>query len=170
MPLRRFTAQDFRCLASIDFEPDPAYTLISGPNASGKTSVLEAIAYLGRGKSFRGGQTPNLIRHGEQAFVLFGEVETGSRVASLGVRNSREGLEVRVDGETRGGAAELAAALPLLVIDPDVHNLVSGGPDERRRFLDWIAFHVEHGYLELWRRYRRALKHGMPSWSTWGAA
>ncbi len=49
-------------------------------------------------------------------------------------------------------------ALPLQVIDPDVHNLVAGAPEERRRYLDWIAFHVEHGYLDSWRRFRRALK------------
>lgn len=158
MPIRRFTAQNFRCLGKVAFEPDAAYTLVSGPNASGKTSLLEAIAYLGRGKSFRGGQTGNLVRHGEKEFVLFGEVDTGSRTASLGVRNSREGLEARVDGEAASGAAELAATLPLQVIDPDVHNLVSGGPDERRRYLDWIAFHVEHDYLDHWRNYRRALK------------
>jgi DNA replication and repair protein RecF len=55
-------------------------------------------------------------------------------------------------------AAALAAALPLQVIDPDVHNLVSGGPDERRRFLDWVVFHVEPEYLGLWRQFRRVLK------------
>ena len=44
------------------------------------------------------------------------------------------------------------------VIDPDVHKLVAGGPDDRRRYVDWIAFHVEHGYLDRWRRFRRALK------------
>lgn len=158
MPILRFSAENFRCLARAEFEPDPVYTLISGPNASGKTSLLEAMAYLGRGKSFRGGQVSNLIRHGESEFVLYGEVETHARTASLGVRNSRDGLEVRVDGESRAGVAELAAALPLQVIDPDIHGLVSGGPDERRRYLDWIAFHVEHGYLDTWRRYRRALR------------
>ena len=158
MPIRRFTAQNFRCLEEVAFEPDAAYTLISGANASGKTSLLEAVAYLGRGKSFRGGQTANLVRHGQREFVLFGEIDTGTRTASVGVRNSREGLEVRVDGDAANGAAELAAALPLQVIDPDVHNLVSGGPDERRRYLDWIAFHVEHDYLDHWRNYRRALK------------
>jgi DNA replication and repair protein RecF len=52
----------------------------------------------------------------------------------------------------------LAEALPLQVIDPDVHKLVAGGPDDRRRYVDWIAFHVEHGYLDRWRRFRRALK------------
>lgn len=158
MPIQAFTAQNFRCLESIELEPDPRYTLICGPNASGKTSVLEAVAYLGRGKSFRNSQTSNLIRHGERAFVLFGRVDSGGRTIAVGVRNSREGLEVRIDGENEAGAAALAAALPLQVIDPAVHNLVSGGPDERRRFLDWIAFHVEPAYLDLWRRFRRTLK------------
>ena len=158
MPIQKFTAQNFRCLESIELEPAARYTLICGPNASGKTSVLEALVYLGRGKSFRSSQTSNLIRHGEQAFVLFGRVESGGRTVGVGVRNSREGLEVRIDGENEPGAAALAAALPLQVIDPAVHNLVSGGPDERRRFLDWIAFHVEPGYLDLWRRFRRTLK------------
>ena len=158
MSIKRFTAQGFRCLGSIEFEPDPAYTLVYGANASGKTSLLEALGYLGRGKSFRGAPPANLIQHGQQEFVLFGQVETGGRLSSVGVRNSRAGLEVRVDGDSGGGAAALAAALPLQVIDPDVHNLVCGGPDERRRFLDWLAFHVEPDYLGLWRQFRRALK------------
>lgn len=158
MVLKRFTAQGFRCLTNVELEPGPAYTLIYGVNASGKTSLLEAVAYLGRGKSFRGVPPTNLIQHGKQEFVLFAQVERGGRVSSVGARNSRAGLEVRVDGDSGGGAAALAAALPLQVIDPDVHNLVCGGPDERRRFLDWLAFHVEPEYLGLWRQFRRALK------------
>ena len=158
MPIQRFTAQNFRCLENIALEADPQYNLIYGQNASGKTSVLEAIAYLGRGKSFRGAATSDLIRHGEKDFVLFGEVSDGARTAKVGVRNSGDGLETRIDGEKEGGSAALAAALPLQIIDPDVHELVAGAPDQRRRYLDWIAFHVEHGYLDTWRRFRRALK------------
>lgn len=158
MPIREFSAQGFRCLASVELEADSGFNLICGPNASGKTSILEAIAYLGRGKSFRGAPVSSLIRHGQKEFVLFGIVEDGSRASRVGVRNSAEGLEVRIDGKSGGGSAELAAALPLQIIDPDVHDLVAGAPDQRRRYLDWIAFHVEHGYLDAWRRFRRALK------------
>jgi DNA replication and repair protein RecF len=158
VPIQEFSARDFRCLENIQFEADPGFNLIYGPNASGKTSILEALAYLGRGKSFRGASVSNLVRHGERAFVLFGRVEDGGRTSNVGVRNSADGLEVRVDGESGGGAAELASALPLQIIDPNVHDLVAGAPDQRRRYLDWVAFHVEHGYLATWRRFRRALK------------
>lgn len=158
MTLRNFSCTDFRCLAAIKLYADPRYNLIYGANASGKTSLLEAIAYLGRGKSFRGAPLDRLIRHGASEFVLFGRVENEAREVTLGIRNSRAGLEIRVDGDRSGGAAELAQVMPLQVVDPEVHNLVAGGPEQRRRYLDWMAFHVEHGYLDLWRRFRRALK------------
>ncbi len=156
--IRLFRATNFRCLEKAELELAANFNLIYGANASGKTSLLEALAYLGRGKSFRGATTANLIQHGKDEFVLFGQVDGPARTRSLGVRNSRGGLEVRVDGDSEGGAAALAEALPLQVIDPEVHSLVAGGPELRRRFLDWVAFHVEHEHLMTWRRFRRALK------------
>jgi DNA replication and repair protein RecF len=156
--IRRFKVSDFRCIETAELTFSPDFNLIYGSNASGKTSLLEALAYLGRGKSFRGASTGNLVRHGASEFVLFGETEADGLGRRLGVRNSREGLEVRIDGSGEGGVAALAEALPLQVIDPEVHSLVAGGPEQRRRFLDWVAFHVEHDHLHIWRRFRRALK------------
>jgi DNA replication and repair protein RecF len=174
MTLGHFSCTHFRCLEAVQLEASPRYNLIHGANASGKTSLLEAIAYLGRGRSFRGAPLDRLIRHGATEFVLFGRVETGTRTASVGVRNGRAGLEISVDGDRNRGAADLAEALPLQIVDPEVHNLVAGGPELRRRYLDWIAFHVEQGYLAAWRRFRRALKQrnaalredaaALPSW------
>lgn len=158
MPLNYLSIRDFRCFGSVEIEPGPRNNLIFGPNASGKTSVLEAIAYLGRGRSFRGAPTSGLIRHGANAFVLLGKVRQGRRTRTVGVRNSPAGLEVHIDGEQAPGAAALAQVLPLQILDPDIHKLVAGSPEERRRYLDWMAFHVEHGYLDLWRRFRQALR------------
>ena len=158
MPLHHFKATNFRCLAGIEFEADPQYNLIVGPNASGKTSILEAIAYLGRGKSFRGASPQELITHGQTEFLLHGKIDTGSRISTVAVRNSKAGLEVRKDGDRETSAAALVAALPLQIVDPEIHNLVAGGPEQRRRYMDWIAFHVEQGYAETWRRFRRALR------------
>ncbi len=158
MSLRYFTANNFRCLKSAALEVDPQYNIIHGLNASGKTSILEAIAYLGRGKSFRGAAPQELIAHGKSEFLLLGKVETEARLATVGVRNGKEGLEVKIDGDRETSASALVEILPLQVIDPEVHSLVAGGPEQRRRYLDWIAFHVEQAYPERWRRFRRALK------------
>ena len=158
MPIQQFRAERFRCLTAVDLAFAPDFNVIVGPNASGKTSLLEAIAYLGRARSFRGAPVTSLIQHESRDFVLFGRATKGGRDRTLGVRNGSDGLEVRVDGSGEVGAADLAEALPLQVIDPDVHELVAGGPDQRRRYLDGIAFHVEHGFLDHWRRYRRVLK------------
>ena len=118
MSLRHFTATDFRCLTSIALEVDPQYNMIHGQNASGKTSILEAIAYLGRGKSFRGAGVQDLIGHGESEFVLLGKVETEARLATVGVRNSKDGLEVKIDGDRETSASALVEILPLQIIDP----------------------------------------------------
>jgi DNA replication and repair protein RecF len=88
-------------------------------------------------------------------------------------------LEKRIDGEPAAGAAALAALFPVQVLDPSSHELVQGTPSERRRFLDWGVFHVEHEYLDAWRRYRRLLSQrnaalkagaGSPELSTWSVA
>ncbi|MDH4108932.1 MAG: DNA replication/repair protein RecF [Gammaproteobacteria bacterium] len=158
MALEYFKATDFRCLAAVELDIDPSYNLVYGQNASGKTSLLEALSYMGRGKSFRGASVQNLVRHGAREFVLFGRTVNAGVSRHIGVRNGPAGLETSVDGVHDGGAAALAEALPLQVIDPDIHDLVAGGPEQRRRFLDWATFHVEHGYLDAWRRFRRALK------------
>lgn len=82
----------------------------------------------------------------------------GSLSHRLGARGSRGGLDIHVNGARGGSIADLAAGLPVQVIDPQVHDLIQGGPQNRRRFLDWGVFHVKHEYLTFWRRYRRALQ------------
>lgn len=158
MSLSRLQVTDFRCLQSAQIELDRRFTLISGPNASGKTSLLEAIYVLGRGRSFRTRRLEHLIRHGAERFVIFGEVDTINRRIPLGVEGSRTGIRARIDGDTPSSLAELALQLPVQIIDPEVHHLIEEGPARRRRFLDWGMFHVEHSFVGHWRRYQQALR------------
>ena len=157
MTLQVFKTTGFRCLEEVALEPDPHLNLIFGPNASGKTSLLEAIYYLGRGRSFRASGNRELVRTGERQFTLFGEVSCADRVHKAGIEVESGARRVRVDGENATGA-DLAAILPVQAIDPEIHNLVQGGPEFRRRFLDWGVFHVKHSFLEEWRRYQQALR------------
>jgi DNA replication and repair protein RecF len=156
--LGRLQVTDFRCLQSAELELDPHFTLISGPNASGKTSLLEAMYVLGRGRSFRTRRLEHLIRHGVERFVVFGEVDTANRRVPMGVEGSRAGIRAQIDGDKPSSLAELALQLPVQIIDPEVHHLIEEGPSRRRRFLDWGVFHVEQSFVGHWQRYQQVLK------------
>jgi DNA replication and repair protein RecF len=156
--LGRLQVTDFRCLQSAELHPDPHFTLISGPNASGKTSLLEAIYVLGRGRSFRTRRLEHLIRLETERFVVFAEVETSTRRVPMGVEGSRKGIRAQIDGDKPSSLAELAAFLPVQIIDPEVHHLIEEGPSRRRRFLDWGVFHVEQSFVGHWQRYHQVLK------------
>jgi DNA replication and repair protein RecF len=145
-------------LHSVALELDQGFTLISGPNASGKTSLLEAMYVLGRGRSFRTRRLEHLIRQGTERFVVFGEVDTATRRVPMGVEGTRSGIRAQIDGDKPASLAELALMLPVQIIDPEVHHLIEEGPSRRRRFLDWGVFHVEPIFVGHWQRYQQALK------------
>src|SRR5277367_2939369 len=158
MSIRRVQVTDFRCLQSAALDFDPRFTLISGSNASGKTSLLEALYVLGRGRSFRTRRLEHLIRHGSERFVVFGEVDAFERRVSLGVEGSAAGVRAKLGGDKARSLAELAPMLPVQIIDPEIHRLIEEGPSRRRRFLDWGVFHVEPRFVEDWQRFQQALK------------
>ena len=158
MSLTALRLEDVRCLHQADLEFDPGLNLISGDNGSGKTSLLEAVYLLGRGRSFRTRHTEQLIRHSTPRFWVHGRTapEPGH---SIGVECSRdEEMQIRVDRLPIGSRSELSEIFPVQVIDPGIHRLVEDGPPQRRRWLDWAVFHVEPGFVRQWQDYTRALK------------
>jgi DNA replication and repair protein RecF len=157
MALRRLQVTDFRCLQKAEIDLDDRFTLVSGPNATGKTSLLEAIYLLGRGRSFRTRRLDHLIRHGCERFIVFGEVQGKERQVALGVEGGPLGIRARI-GAADASLAELALVLPVQIIDPEVHKLIEEGPSRRRRYLDWGVFHVEPRFIADWQRYHQVLK------------
>jgi DNA replication and repair protein RecF len=158
MSLIELAVDDLRCLERAQLSLHPRQNLIWGSNGSGKTSLLEAVFLLGRGRSFRTRNSERLIRHGRQRLVVFGRTD-GAVPHAVGVQVSKGGGTVaRIDGAAAGSLAELSQAFPVQVIDPGVHKLVEEGGHRRRRWLDWAVFHVEHGFADLWVRYTRAVK------------
>jgi DNA replication and repair protein RecF len=155
MGLTRLNVEGFRCFERAELEPAPGLNLVSGPNASGKTSLLEAIFMLGRGRSFRASRREVAVREGSEQARVIGQMADGR---TLGLEVRRGGWSARVAGEPVTQLAELAGLLPVQVLDPEIHRLVQEGPGERRRYLDWATFHVKPEFLDVWRRYQRALK------------
>jgi DNA replication and repair protein RecF len=158
MSLERLAIEEFRCVERAELEFDGRCNLITGENASGKTSLLEAVFFLGRGRSFRSTRNESLIRTGANEFRLVARIHQGGVSQPLGMRFGADGIEARYAGRPVSGLAELATRLPVQAIDPEVHRLVNGGPQERRRYLDWGVFHVEPTFVDHWRRYQRALR------------
>lgn len=142
--------------ASLQF--DPRINLILGPNASGKTSVLEAIYLLGRACSFRTAQVMDLITQGRDRLMVAGRVLSEGREVSVGIGFQGNQRQIRLDGRTVDARTELLQVLPIQFIDPTLHTLLEDAPRSRRRFLDWGVVYAEPEYLPAWRRYRRALE------------
>jgi DNA replication and repair protein RecF len=172
--LIELVVDDVRCIERAELRLHAGQNLIWGGNGSGKTSLLESIFLLGRGRSFRTRSSERLIRHGRDRLVVFGRaapnVDLGDRDSSasdppvllghsLGVQVSRtEGTVARVDGRNAQSLTELTQVFPVQVIDPGIHKLIEEGGHRRRRWLDWGVFHVEPQFGEWWLRYSRALK------------
>ena len=133
--------------------------LISGPNGSGKSSIVEALSMLSTGRSFRSSSVRSVIQHGREDCIVQAQVRYRGSVRSLGIRRSKTGeLTLRLDGEPMSSLAEFAAQVPTIIIDPSSTDTITGPPDSRRRLIDGTLFHVEHGFLDVWRRYQRVLK------------
>jgi DNA replication and repair protein RecF len=157
MSLAELRIQNLRCIEIAELEFAPDFNLISGPNGAGKTSVLEAIFLLGRGRSFRTRSTEKLIRQGQASLTVFGRSD-GSPEHAAGVEVTREGTRARIDAAPAESLLALSGFLPVQSIDPEIHKLIDHGPERRRRWMDWLVFHVEPSFAMHWTRYQRALR------------
>ena len=150
-----------RNLQSLKIDCHPLANIIYGVNGSGKTSLLEAVYLLGRGRSFRHRDLRLVVNHQAEELVVSAKIEKGmpAKVHQMGVRRTSSGkFAARFDGKSLQAAVQLASELPLQLIDAHSFNLLEGGPSQRRQFLDWGVFHVEPSYTDLWRRFQKTLK------------
>ena len=168
MHIKQLTVQGVRNLSSQTLEPAPQINLFAGPNGSGKTSILEAIHLLGRGRSFRSRSIKAVINVAEDVrqCTVFGllagnpeDGEEGSAGLPVGVsRETKGGFRFKVNGELVHTASALAEVLPLVLINTESFQLLAGGPQNRRRYLDWGLFHTHPAFRELWRQQQRVLQ------------
>ncbi|MCG6935552.1 MAG: DNA replication/repair protein RecF [Proteobacteria bacterium] len=159
MNLTLLDIQRVRNLVKVTLNPASGANLIFGENASGKTTLLESVYVLAHARSFRTHHLNNLIQNGNEEFKLFAELKgRKNKTSRIGIQRSHQTTKIRIDQTTIKQVSELAARMPLQIINPATHNLIEQGPTQRRKFIDWGLFHVEQNFLSTWHNFHRILK------------
>jgi DNA replication and repair protein RecF len=158
--LKRLQVTSLRNLDNVSITLSPEVNLFYGRNGSGKTSLLEAIALLGLGRSFRSHKIRTIIEHAQPQLTVFAELASdANHKITIGLQKSRSGQNViRVNGANVQSAIYLAQQLPLQIINADSFLLLEGSSSQRRRFLDWMVFHVKPEFTDAWKRLQRIIK------------
>ena len=157
MTIERIQISNLRIIEHLELEPAAGINLICGPNGSGKTSLLEAIYILGKGRSFRTTRIQPVIRQGADCLDVVAWRKGESKLVA-GIRRCNNRSEIRINGVAVDKLSELVRQFPVQLLTPRSHELIEHGPDLRRRFLDWALFHVEPSYQNRITNYQRALK------------
>ncbi len=164
MHLNSLSITNLRNIAQAELALAPGFNLFFGQNGSGKTSILEAVHLLASGRSFRSMHAKNIIRVGEASYRVAGLASTLKEQAlrspiSLGVERFASGAsKIRLAEKDCHSMAMLAKVLAIQLINSDSYDLLEADPSHRRRFMDWMMFHVEHSFHPVWQRFNRALQ------------
>mgnify|MGYP000265291830 FL=1 len=150
MRVKHLNINNLRNIVSTQIDPDPCLNCFIGDNGAGKTSILESMAVLSKGRSFRAGQIASLIGPESTYFQVVATVESQSGEShQLGMERGADYWKARHNGEDVSQLSQLTQLLPHVLLEPSSHTLVSGPPDGRRKYLDWGVFHVEHASFVL---------------------
>jgi DNA replication and repair protein RecF len=160
MTIHSLHIHNFRNIENAQLIPHRKCNLFYGQNGSGKTSILEAIHYLGLGRSFRCHLVSRVINQNAPKFSVYGKIATDSdRAIALGIERgvADQHNQIKIDGENIKSSAELAKLLPLQLLNQNAYYFFEHGPKARRQFIDWGVFHVEHSFFSIWKRAEQIL-------------
>lgn len=160
--VKKLTLNNFRSYESAEFSLAPR-TVIVGPNAAGKTNILEALYLLASGKSFRADRESEMVRWGETAGRVQAVFERdGARREATAMLSSGGSPGVRTQkvfqaDAKKQRARDLARTFPMVLFSADDSRLIDGSPGRRRRLLDLTISQGSVAYREALAKYGRAL-------------
>jgi DNA replication and repair protein RecF len=159
--LQRLTLADFRNYTELELEPMPGLNVFVGANAQGKSNLLEGIAMLGTGKSFRTSREGDVVRKGSERAVLHGEAALRAGMVELACTIERSSRGSRktytVNGADVRYAGYIGRMRVVTFVPADLH-LASGTPGARRAFLNAALSQSEPRYYYELARYRKVLQ------------
>ncbi len=159
MPIESISIDRFRNLQPVQLQLSPQLNLFIGDNAAGKTSLLETLYVLARGRSFRARQLDKLVQNDSDGFRLVVQIKDGEgRTIPVGMQRAGSRLVCRINGQPVKRLSDLAALFPVQWIGGNLHAVIEEGPAYRRQLLDWGLFHVKPSYIASWKRFQKLLK------------
>ncbi len=147
---------NFRSYEQAEFALHPDVTIVAGPNASGKTNLLESLYVLAVTKSFRA-HDRDLVRHEQDYFRLVARVGDVEYALGMSTAGGAVTKKVTHDGVTRPLSGHVGT-LQITLFEPTELELVAGPPEGRRRYLDFLLSQTDRTYLTTLQQYRRVLK------------
>ncbi len=160
MKLEQLQLTQFRNIVHAHVQPSHSLNIIIGENGSGKSSFLEAIHYLGYGRSFRTNKHRSVIQSETKQFSVFAqcidENENNHKIGLL--RNQKDEFLCSINGEKSQRLADLVSYIPVQIFTPQSSDVLLGAPNQRRRYMDWGLFHVEPSFYVISLHYIKILK------------
>ena len=159
MNLNKLQLRDFRNYVNLELEFDPGVNLIVGDNAQGKTNLLEAISYLGSGRSFRAQRTAEMIRFGADFAELSGDIHAQERDQNLRwlLFTGSKPRQIWRNGAKKKTAADIAGVLPTVLFCPEDLMVLKMGASARRRLGDSALCQLRPNYDAALAEYGRIL-------------
>jgi len=159
MHIKRLYLRNFRNYKEIDVGFEDGVNLIQGDNAQGKTNLLEALYLLGTGRSFRTPHLKELIHNAASFFFLEAEFLKEGILQHVGLSFDGETKKLEYNNTNYANFTNLLGLLPIILLAPEDVLLITGGPAERRRFLDLQLAQSDPLYVYHITRYHKAVKH-----------
>jgi DNA replication and repair protein RecF len=156
--LTQLRIENLRNIEALELELSPGFNVFCGPNGAGKTSILESAYLLSHARSFRTAQTNTLIRRNADNFNIFARIERVAGPMQVGLTRHESGWSAKVNNDNITTLSSMLKEYAQVCFEPGTHALISGGSEERRRFLDWGVFHVEQSFMVMVRQFRCALR------------
>lgn len=149
---------NFRNISDLTFEPDAGFNVICGDNGQGKTNLLEGIYLLAMPKSFRKGGISDWIREDQSEASIQCGFFDGKEALQVEMFMEDGHRSFALNGKKTRNVGEISDRMKLVFFGPDDLNIVKGGPQERRRFLDKAIYAYDPGYLGVMQDYLEVVK------------
>lgn len=155
MAIGSIRLQHFRSYSDAFFNLDPSVNIIVGPNASGKTNLLEAVLVLAHGSSYRV-KDADLLQFEQDWARLDAAVDDEKRTLKIVHNGTSVGKQYEFDGQ-KLARLHPSRMLPVVLFEPNHLLLLSGSPDLRRAFLDDLQEQLDPHYGAMRKQYRRVV-------------